>query len=107
MYEHLVIFVAKKTNEIPENLNTIEINTHAHMIQKLNSVLNIFTSMYIWFPDYCKTRKFVSFGVHSVTTKFSLQSIQTLKRFHGKVCFLYAMVAVVIVLITSLLYYLL
>ena len=39
MYEHLVIFVAKKTNEIPENSNTIEINTHAHMIQKLNSVL--------------------------------------------------------------------
>ena len=35
----------KKTNEIHESSNTIEINTHAHMIEKLNSILNMRTNV--------------------------------------------------------------
>ena len=34
-----------KTNKTHENLNTIEINTHAYMIQKLNSILNMLTNV--------------------------------------------------------------
>ena len=110
-------FYGQKTNEIPESLNTLEINTHAHMMQKLNSILNIF-SCTCGFLTTTRRGKLCLLVFTQWPRHLVYNSSTHIIGFHGKVCFLYAiqmehlclcmsMGAVVIILIILLLCYLL